>query len=198
MTNERRELNKVIRLKRETEKSTKAKLTEKERITQIKKWTTFYRRNIDIYAEERLRIKLRPFQRIMLHMMGISQVWFGICSRASSKTFVVALYCICTYLLKPYTEAIITASTVDQGRQMVERKIKNELINKLSPILKYMYEQGLMIIKTSKDEVEISFFNGSFIKVLPPIDSSRGQRSTILVYEECRLLKKGDVDSIFE
>ena len=198
MSNDSKELNKVIQLKRNTEKSAKRKLTKEERDIQIKKWTTFYRRNIDIYAEERLRIKLRPFQRIMLHMMGISQVWFGICSRASSKTFIVALFCVCMCLLLPYTEAIITASTIDQGRKMVEQKIKNELVRKLSPILKYLYEQGKIKIKTSKDEVEVEFFNGSTIKVLPAMDSSRGARATILVYEECRLLKKGDVDSIFE
>jgi hypothetical protein len=81
---------------------------------------------------------------------------------------------------------------------MVEQKIKNELIKKLSPILKYLYEQGQIKIKASKDEVEVEFFNGSTIKVLPAMDSSRGARATILVYEECRLLKKGDVDSIFE
>jgi hypothetical protein len=198
MTNDRKELNKVIRMKRETDKSVKPKLTEEERKTQVKKWTTFYRRNIDIYAEDKLRIKLRPFQRIMLYMMGISQVWFGICSRASSKSFIVALYCICVCLLKPYTEAVITASTLEQGRKMVEHKIKNELIKKLSPVLKYMYEKGMITIKSSKDEVEVNFFNGSSIKVLPPVDSSRGSRATLLVYEECRLLKKGDVDSIFE
>ena len=198
MSNDSKELNKVIQLKRNTEKSAKRKLTKEERDIQIKKWTTFYRRNIDIYAEERLRIKLRPFQRIMLHMRGVSQVWFGICSRASSKTFIVALFCVCMCLLLPYTEAIITASTIDQGRKMVEQKIKNELVRKLSPILKYLYEQGKIKIKTSKDEVEVEFFNGSTIKVLPAMDSSRGARATILVYEECRLLKKGDVDSIFE
>ena len=198
MNNSSTNINNVIKLKRETERSRKQKLTETERKEQIKKWTTFYRRNIDIYAEEKLRVKLRPFQRIMLYMMGISQVWFGICSRASSKTFVVALFCICKCLLYPYTEAVITASTIDQGRQMVERKIKNELVKKLSPVLKYMYENGMMNIKSSKDEVEVSFFNGSTIRVLPPVESSRGSRATILVYEECRLLKKGDVDGIFE
>lgn len=198
MNDNRKELNKVIKLKRDTEKSRKNKLTEEERKAQIKKWTTFYRRNIDIYAEEKLRVKLRPFQRIMLHMMGISQVWFGICSRASSKTFIVALYCICVCLLKPYTEAVITASTIDQGRKMVDQKIRNELIKKLSPVLRYMYDKSMINIKSSKDEVEVTFFNGSSIKVLPPVDSSRGTRATVLVYEECRLLKKGDVDSIFE
>lgn len=198
MNEERKALNRVIQIKRETERSTKPKLTEEQRKAQIKKWTTFYRRNIDMYAEERLRIKLRPFQRIMLHLMGISQVWFGICSRASSKTFIAALYCVCICLLKPYTEAVITASTLDQGRQMVERKIKNELVKKLSPVLRYMYENNMITIKTSKDEVEVGFFNGSTIKVLPPVESSRGFRATVLVYEECRLLKKGDVDGIFE
>ena len=198
MSSDSRELNRVIKLKRETERARKTKLTDEERKTQVKKWTTFYRRNIDVYAEEKLRINLRPFQRVMLYMMGISQVWFGICSRASSKTFIVALFCVCKCLLYPYTEAVITASTIEQGRKMVEQKIKNELVKKLSPVLKYMYENDMIKIKSSKDEVEVSFFNGSTIKVLPPVDSSRGSRATILVYEECRLLKKGDVDSIFE
>lgn len=198
MDKDRKALNKAIQLKRETEQSNKPKITEEQRKAQIKRWTTFYRRNIDIYIEERLRVKLRPFQRIMLHMMGISQVWFGICSRGSAKTFTAALYAVAVCLIKPYTEVIITASTIDQGRQMVERKIKNEIVNKLSPVLKYMYEKEMIKIKTSKDEVEVSFFNGSSIKVLPPTDSSRGFRATIVIYEECRLLKKGDVDSIFE
>lgn len=198
MNKERKELNKLIRQKRDTDKSIRKKISPEKRKEQIKKWTTFYRRNLDIYAEERLRIKLRPFQRIMIHMMGISQVWFAICSRGISKTFIVGLYSICICLLKPYSEVIITAQTIDQGRKMVEDKIKNELVKKLSPILKYMYENGMIVIKSSKDEVEVRFFNGSFIKVLPPVDSSRGSRATVLVYEECRLLKKGDVDSIFE
>lgn len=191
-------LRKTIRQKRDTDKTTKPKLTEEQHKEQIKKWTTFYRRNLDIYAEDRLGIKLRPFQRIMLHMMGISQVWFAICSRGISKTFIVGLYGICICNLKPYSEVVITAQTIDQGRKMVEDKIKKELVKKLSPVLKYMYEEGLINIKSSKDEVEVSFFNGSIIKVLPPQDSSRGARATVLVYEECRLLKKGDVDSIFE
>ena len=106
MSNDSRGLNRVIKLKRETERARKTKLTDEERKIQVKKWTTFYRRNIDVYAEEKLRINLRPFQRVMLYMMGISQVWFGICSRASSKTFIVALFCVCKCLLYPYTESL--------------------------------------------------------------------------------------------
>lgn len=191
-------IRQVILQKRDTEKSIKRKISPEKRKEQVKRWTTFYRRNLDIYAEERLRIKLRPFQRVMLYMMGISQTWFAICSRGISKTFMVALYSVCICLLKPYSEVVITASTIDQGRKMVEEKIKKELVKKLSPVLSYMYDNGMIVIKTSKDEVIVNFFNGSSIKVLPPLDSSRGERATVLVYEECRLLKKGDVDSIFE
>lgn len=36
------------------------------------------------------------------------------------------------------------------------------------------------------------------MRILPCQDSSRGPKATLLVYEECRLLKKGMVDSVFE
>lgn len=198
MNKEEKGLRQLIRQKRDTDRSIKKKISPEKRKEQVKKWTTFYRRNLDIYAEERLRIKLRPFQRIMLHMMGVSQVWFAICSRGISKTFIVGLYSVCVCLLKPYSEVVITASTIDQGRKMIEEKIRKELINKLSPVLSYLYKNEKITIKANKDEALVSFFNGSSIKVLPPLDSSRGERATVLIYEECRLLKKGDVDSIFE
>jgi hypothetical protein len=50
-----------------------------------KQWTTFYRRNMNLYATERLRIKLKPFQHIMLYLMGQSDVFFAICSRGLSN-----------------------------------------------------------------------------------------------------------------
>lgn len=92
---------------------------------------------------------------------------------------------------------MITSQTLDQSRKMIDSKIKGELVNKLSPVLKYMYENNMIEIKSSKDEARVDFFNGSSILVLPCLDSSRGQRSNFIVYEECRLLKKGDIDSIF-
>lgn len=189
---------KAILAKRKRTKEKKQRLSPEKRKEQIKKWTTFYRRNLDIYAEERLRISLRPLQRIMLHLMGTSQVFFAICSRGLSKTFTVGLFAVIVCLLYPYSEVVITASTLDQGAKMVREKIEKELVLKLSPVLKYLYENGQIKINTGKDSVNVTFFNYSVIKVLPPLDSSRGERATVLIYEECRLLKRKDIHSIFE
>lgn len=70
--------------KQEEKKKTDRRLPWEQRKKNIKEWTTFYRRNWNIYAERRLKIKLYPFQHVMLYLVGISQVWYGICSRGGS------------------------------------------------------------------------------------------------------------------
>ena len=99
----------------------------------VKKWCSFYRRNINLYASRHLRIKLHPFQHIMLYLMGVSQVFFAVCSRGLSKTFIVGLYAICKCLLYPYSEVHLTSSTIPQATKMVKDKMENELCKKLSP-----------------------------------------------------------------
>lgn len=195
---ERTALLKAISTKQKREKSQRKKLSKSDKDAQVKKWTTFYRRNIETYATERLKIRLKPFQYLMLHLMGISQVFFAICSRGLSKTFITALFAVIKCLLYPYTLVVITASTLDQGAKMVREKIDLELCDKLSPVLKWMKDNDLITINIARDNVKVTFFNNSIIRVLPPEDSSRGSRASVLIYEECRLLKKRDVDSIFE
>lgn len=164
----------------------------------IKKWCSFYRRNINLYASRHLQIKLHPFQHIILYLMGVSQVFFAICSRGLSKTFVCGLYAICKCLLYPYSEVHLTSSTIPQATKMVKDKMENELCKKLSPILKYYYQKDLIVFHYG-DEIYIEFkMNGSKLWVDAAADSSRGGRATLLIYEECRLLKKGIIDSVFE
>lgn len=165
----------------------------------IKKWCSFYRRNINLYASRHLMIRLHPFQHIMLYLMGVSQVFFAICSRGLSKTFIVGLYAMCKCLLYPYSEVHLTSSTIPQATKMVKDKMENELCKKLSPILKYYYDNELIVFHYGKEEIWIEFkMNGSKMWVDPATDSARGGRATLLVYEECRLLKKGIIDSVFE
>lgn len=165
----------------------------------VKKWCSFYRRNINLYANRHLQIKLHPFQHIMLYLMGVSQVFFAICSRGLSKSFIVALYAICKCLLFPYSEVHLTATTINQAKKMVKNKMEDELCGKLSPILKYYKDKGLITFHYGKDEIRVDFdFNGSHIWVDPADEQARGGRGTLLVYEECRLLKKGIIDAVFE
>lgn len=162
-------------------------------------WITFFRRNWHIYAEMVLGIKLRPFQKIMLYLMGISQVFFAICSRGLSKSFMAGLGAIIKMNLYPYSEVVITSSTVAQANKLADKKIRDELIKKLSPYLLYMYEHEYLVITKPDDGTKIeNKLNGSTLVVLPCTESSRGERATLLVFEEVRLLKKNILDSVFE
>ena len=161
-------------------------------------WVSLYRRNWHIFVDMVLQIKLKPFQMLMIYLMGISDVFFAICSRGLSKSFIVSLAAIVKMLLFPYSEIIITASTIPQANVLVEKKIRDELIKKLSPYLLYLYEKEYLVITKSDDGYKITCtLNGSTLEVLPALDSSRGRRATFLIYEECRLIKKSMIDSVF-
>ena len=116
------------------------------------------------------------------------------------KSFIVALAALIKALLFPYSEIHITASTVNQAKKMIQQKMKDELCGKLSPVLKYMVENKLIEFKIGKEEILVDFenLNGSKIWVDVADEQSRGGRSTMTIYEECRLLKKTIIDSVFE
>ena len=186
-------------MKNNIEKYKDRKSTKEQKKDNIKRWCSIYRRNPSLYLSRHLQIKLHPFQHIMLHLMGISEVFFAICSRGLSKTFLCGAYCFYKCLLFPYSEVHLTSSTISQATKMVKEKMEGELCKKLSPILKYYYEQGLIEFHYG-DEVYVDFtkLNGSKLWVDACADSSRGGRATLLVYEECRLIKKTMIDSVFE
>lgn len=171
---------------------------QKER---AKKWITRYRRNWDLYAEEILQIKLYPIQKIMLHMIGVSDQFMAIATRGAAKSFLVALGAICAFQLFPYSEIVITSSTIAQASKLVEKKIRDEFFKKLSPHLLYMYQHEYLVITTSQEGggyVVENKLNGSTITVTVCAESARGIRSTWNIYEEARLLKKSLIDSVFE
>ena len=173
---------------------------QKER---AKKWITRYRRNWDLFAIEILQIKLYPLQKFSLHMMGIAQEYNEIATRGAAKSWRVALGAICAFCLYPYSEIVITSSTIPQASKLVEKKIRDEIIKKLSPYLLYMYEHEYIVITKSNTSDGGAYtienkLNGSTITVMACLDSSRGTRSTFNIYEESRLLKKTIIDSVFE
>lgn len=176
----------------------KRKLTLEERKRQVKDWCTFYRRNWNIYAKYELGISLKPFQEIMIYLMGVSNVFYMMCGRGLSKTFLAALGGFIKCLLYPHSEVVLTATTIKTAKKMVKNKMEDELCDRFSPKLKWMKEQGLIKFKYDTEEIRVDFtFNGSWILILPETESSRGERANTLIFEECRLLKKSMVDSVF-
>ena len=128
-----------------------------------------------------------------------SDVFFAICSRGAAKSFTAGLAAIIVMMLYPYSEVVITSSTVPQANKLLEQKIRDEIIIKLSPYLRYLYMNKYILISKSDDGYKIeNTLNKSTAVVLPCLDSARGARSTFVIYEEARLLKKHLVDSVFE
>lgn len=192
-------INRLIKERREKDNRKPKTISEEKKKENIKKWTSFYRRNMNIYLSRHLMIKLHPFQHIMIYLMSISEAFMAICGRGLSKSFSVAGMAIGTANLFPYSEIHLTATTLGQAKKMVQDKMENEFCKKLSPILKYYYDKGLIEFHYGKEEIYVEFlYNGSKIWVDVASENSRGARATLLIYEECRLLKKGIIDSVFE
>lgn len=115
------------------------------------------------------------------------------------KSFVTAIAAICKLLLYPNCWIVITAQTVDQANKIVEDKIQNELINKISKYLLYLYEKEWLLITKPTDGYMIrNTLNNSVLRVVSPVESSRGIRSNFTIYDEVAIMKKESIDNIFD
>lgn len=154
-------------------------------------WITFFRRNMHRFAMDYLALKLHLYQIIMLYLMGINQFIVVIASRASAKSWVIALYACCRCILYPNTLIVLASSTKGQSKLIVSEKIQKELMRD-SPILR----KEIAKIKDNQNEVIVYFKNHSTITVVPASENGRGYRSNVIVREEFRQIKKSVDDSI--
>lgn len=154
-------------------------------------WVTFYRRNLEMFVQHYLKIKLFPYQKIFLHLMGVNDKFVWISARANAKSFTTALYCVCRCILYPNTKMVIVAKKSGQAALIITEKIQNELMQ-MSPILK----KEIVEIHDKQGTQDCIFANGSYIKVVVLNDSARGERSNCIIFEEFRLLDKNLVDSV--
>ena len=154
-------------------------------------WVTFFRRNLHRFAIDYLGITLHLYQIIMLYIMGINHFIVIIASRASAKSFVIALYACCRCILYPNSLIVLSSATKGQSKLIVSEKIQKELMN-LSPVLK----KEIKRIKDNQNEVIVYFRNHSTITVVPASENGRGYRSNVIIREEFRQIKKFVDDSI--
>lgn len=154
-------------------------------------WVTFFRRNLHRFAIDYLGITLHWYQIIMLYLMGISRFIVVIASRASAKSFIIALYACCRCILYPNSLIVLASATKGQSKLLVSEKIQKELMN-LSPALR----KEILKVKDNQNEVIVYFKNHSTITVVPASENGRGYRSNVIVREEFRQIKKSVDDSI--
>ena len=157
----------------------------------VKDWVTFYRKNIHRFVEHYLGLEMHLYQKIVLYLMNLSTLVVIVACRASAKSFVIAIYSCARAILYPGSKIVIASSTKKQASLIVSEKIKKELIP-ASPNL----DREIKDIKTSANETEVFFHNGSSIIVVPASENARGARGTVMIYEEFRMIKKEIVDSV--
>jgi len=155
-------------------------------------WTSFFRRNLHRFAIDYLGINLHTYQAIALYLMGISHFFVTIATRSASKSLILALYSCSVCILYPDAKFVVGSATKGQAKLIVTEKIKNELMGMSSAL-----RREILNIKDNQNDVIIYFRNGSTLRVVPALESSRGNRSTHLCREEFRQIKKSVDDSIF-
>lgn len=154
-------------------------------------WSTFFRRNLHRFALDYLKIGLHLYQVISLYLMGISKRIIVVASRASAKSFLIALYACCMAILYPGIQIVISASTKGQSRLIVSQKIKNELCS-MSPVLR----REIGKITDGLNDTSVTWRNGSLIKVVVANENARGNRSNVSIRDEFRMLDKKVDDSV--
>lgn len=154
-------------------------------------WITFFRKNIHRLAIDYLGISLYPYQALVLYLMGIGNFTNIIGSRSIAKSFLIALYACCKAILYPNSQIVVASATVGQAELIISKKIQDELMN-ASPQLR----KEIADIKRVNGKLKVFFHNGSTIVVVPALDSARGERSTLLIREENRMIDKKIDDSV--
>jgi len=152
-------------------------------------WNQFFRKNPHIFARLYLKIKLFPYQEIILWGLFQSDNAIIEASRAAAKSFILAVYCVIRCILYPGTHVIIASSTRKQASLIISEKIIKELCE-WSPMLR----REIKSYKDNQIETSVTFRNGSFVEIVTLADSARGHRAHVIVIDEGRnILDDGEV-----
>ena len=148
-------------------------------------WVTFFRRNLHRFAIDYLGLNLHLYQVIWLYLMGICQFFVVVASRASAKSWMIAVYACCKCILYPNYMVVLASSTKGQSKLLISDKIEKELMGR-SPRLR----KEIKKIVSNQTEMMVYFKNNSTIRVVTANEGARGNRSNCVVREECRQLKR--------
>ena len=162
-------------------------------------WTQFisyYRYYVDAFAVDVLGIKLFPFQRLILRAMGRYQNSLLIACRGLGKSFIVAVFYICTAILYQNIKLGISSGNSQQSRNVIIQKIKGELA-KIDAVAREIN----FPIKTGMDDCVVEFKNGSEIRAITLAqdrggDSARSWRFSYMLVDEARLVKDNIIEEI--
>ena len=114
--------------------------------------------------------------------------------RAYSKSFLSMMVLMLRCILYPGSELFVTTGGKQQAASITIAKI--EQICKLIPALQNEINWNRGVSKKSKDDVNYVFKNGSKINILAAKESSRGQRRTGGLMQQCVLIDQTALNEI--
>lgn len=155
-------------------------------------YCAYYRSNPHRFAHDYLHLDLHLFQKILLVLMNWCTVSVFIGSRGIGKTFLSAIFCVIRCVLYPGTKICIASGTRGQAVNVLE-KIMLELKPRSPELAAEIDEKQSRV---SGQNAQIIFKNDSYIKVVTASDSSRGNRATLLLLDEFRMISKDVIDTI--
>ena len=160
----------------------------------LRKLIAFFRQYPDIFVDfikgKNSTFKFLFYQRIFLRIVMRHRYVYATFPRAYSKSFLSMMALMIRCILYPNSHLFVTTGGKEQAASITIAKI--EEICKLIPGLNNEINWDRGVSTKSKDNVKYVFKNGSSIDILAARQSSRGQRRTGGLMEECVLID-GDI-----
>lgn len=166
----------------------------KEQVPALRSLISFYREYpdylIDFMKGPDSTFKFYFYQRIFLRVVMRHRYVYATFPRAYSKSFLSMMVLMLRCILYPGAQLFVTTGGKEQAASITIAKV--EEICRLIPALNNEINWDRGVSKKSKDDVRYIFKNGSSIDILAARPSSRGQRRTGGLMEECVLID-GDI-----
>mgnify|MGYP000389751549 FL=1 len=166
----------------------------KAQLPHLRKLVSFYREYpdylIDFMKGPDSTFNFYFYQRVFLRIVMRHRYVYATFPRAYSKSFLSMMVLMLRCILYPNSYLFVTTGGKEQAASITIAKI--EEICKLIPSLNNEIDWTRGASKKSKDDVKYIFKNGSSIDILAAKQSSRGQRRTGGLMEECVLID-GDI-----
>jgi hypothetical protein len=174
-------------------KAPKSMIKEKDRTEQWQEnlidWITFYRRNIHRFIQHYFGVELYWYQVIWIYFMSVCESFVTIASRASAKSWLIALLAYARGCLYPNSEIVIVANSMKQAGIIFGKmaRLKDDYPNIAREIKDF---------SDTQNNCNCVLHNNTTIKVVACQESGRGERSTFTIGEEFRIMDKQKFDSI--
>ena len=178
-------------------KSAKQGMSEerlKEQVPHLRTLIGFFREYPDLFIDfikgPECEFKFLFYQRIFLRVIMRHKFTYATFPRAYSKSFLSMMALMIRCILFPGAQLFVTTGGKEQAASITIAKVDE--ICRLIPALnkEINWERG--VSKKSKDDVKYVFKNKSCLDILAARPSSRGQRRTGGLMEECVLID-GDI-----